>query len=267
MNLRQALVAALRRDPDFLEKMAESLRGRIDHEDTKLGTVFQVAGALEPILAETVANKPSRIARLGFSTAHLLANMVVEDEGSNERLAELARGSTVGIVFVDIADFMAFTARHGDKVAAELLSHFSDMVVRSIMPSRGECVKSLGDGFLLAFPSASQAVRGAVALNNSMTRFNGGRADPIRVRIAVHAGEPLIEGDDLLGHDVNLTARLLDHCEPGAVIVSEAAKDLAAKRLRKVRFTEVRSIKIKGLTSRITVTTVATNTRTGSHLS
>ncbi|MDQ3771946.1 MAG: adenylate/guanylate cyclase domain-containing protein [Actinomycetota bacterium] len=231
-------------------------RSRIDQDDTKIGTVLQVAGALEPVLPETVAKNPSRIARLGFSTAHLLAGIAVEDEGSNERLAELARGSTVGIVFVDIAGFMSFTARRGDEVAAELLRQYNDMIVRAIIPSKGECVKSLGDGFLLAFPSASQGVRGAVALRTAIERFNDGRPEPVLVRIAVHAGEPLIEGDDLLGHDVNLTARLLDHCRPGDIIVSEAAGDLASKRLRKISSTKPKRIKIKGLTSRVTVMSV-----------
>lgn len=69
----------------------------------------------------------------------------------------------------------------------------------------------------------------------------------------MHAGEPLIEQDDLLGHDVNLTARLLDHCQPDEVVVSLAAKELAEKRLRNIRFKAPRSVKIRGLTTRIEV--------------
>ncbi len=93
-------------------------------------------------------------------------------------------------------------------------------------------------------------------MRTAIERFNDGRPEPVLVRVAVHAGEPLIEGDDLLGHDVNLTARLLDHCSPGDIIVSEAAGDLAAKRLRKISFTKPKRIKIKGLTSRVTVMSV-----------
>jgi len=76
---------------------------------------------------------------------------------------------------------------------------------------------------------------------------------PVRLRIAVHAGEPLIEQDDLLGHDVNLTARLLDHCQPDEVVVSLAAKELAEKRLRNISFNAPRSVKIRGLTTRVEV--------------
>ena len=75
------------------------------------------------------------------------------------------------------------------------------------------------------------------------------------VRIVVHAGEPLVEQDDLLGHDVNLTARLLDQCAPGEVVVSSAAKDLAERRLRKVEFGPPREVKIRGLAGRVTIFT------------
>ena len=66
-------------------------------------------------------------------------------------------------------------------------------------------MKPLGDGFLLAFPSASQAIRGALAVKTAVDRKAEGEFE-LRVRIAVHAGEPAVEQDDLLGHDVNLTA-------------------------------------------------------------
>ncbi len=73
------------------------------------------------------------------------------------------------------------------------------------------------------------------------------------MRIAVHAGEPLIEQDDMLGHDVNLTARLLDHCKPDQILVSEAAKEMAEKRLRKIQFGKRKTVKIRGLSTKVTV--------------
>lgn len=77
--------------------------------------------------------------------------------------------------------------------------------------------------------------------------------DRLNLRIAVHAGEPLVEQDDLLGHDVNLTARLLDHCKPGEVVASATAKELAERRLRKVEFGRERRVKIRGLAGRKTI--------------
>ena len=252
MNMREAVIAALRRDPDLLPKVARSLRGRIDEKDGPMSTVVQSAGALEPIIREAVKKRPSKLGTFGLRTSHLLAQLAAEDRRSSSRLQKIAEGGIVGIVFVDVANFTSFTADNGDKAALRMLSSLNELIHAAIKPAKGECVKKLGDGFLLAFPSASQAVRGALAIRAATKR----KKTQVTLRIAVHAGEPLVEQDDLLGHDVNLTARLLDHCDPGAIVVSGAAKELAEKRLKKVRFRDHRVIKIRGLSTPVTVFSV-----------
>jgi class 3 adenylate cyclase len=135
--------------------------------------------------------------------------------------------------------------------AIRILNRVEELVDRELARTKGECVKQLGDGFLLAFPSASQAVRGALALRDSIGRERANDRDfHVRLRIAVHAGEPLVTGNDLLGLDVNLAARLLEHCKPDRVVVSEAAKELAEKRLKSVEFRSPRAVKIRGLSGR-----------------
>lgn len=251
--MREAVVAAIRRDPELVPKLTDSLRERIEVNGGAMATMVQAAEALEPILADAVRKRPSRLGKLGLKSATLLAGLTMEDARSNSRLAKIASGSTVGIVFVDIAGFTNFTVRVGDEEAIEVLSSLSSMVDASVKAAHGECVKGLGDGFLLAFPSGSQAVTGAVKLAQLACAAYEEGGFPVNLRIAVHAGEPLVEQDDLLGHDVNLTARLLDHCKPGQVLVSEAAKELAEKRLRRVEFVNRRRVKVKGLASRVNV--------------
>jgi class 3 adenylate cyclase len=259
MNVREAMIAALRRDPDLLPKVAAALRGRKEESDGP-SAVVRAAEALEPIIADAVRKNPSKLNRLGLKSATVLASLAAEDRKSNSRLAKIARGSTVGIVFVDVAGFAGFTERNGDEAANVLIGRVSEIVERKVAPSKGECVKHLGDGFLLAFPSASQAVRGALDIRDAVGRTRG--SDPsfdARLRIAVHAGEPLIEQDDLLGHDVNITARLLDHSEPGEIVISEAVRELAGRRLRKVSFSGKRWVKIRGLTTKVAIYSVERN--------
>ncbi|MGH2806902.1 MAG: adenylate/guanylate cyclase domain-containing protein [Actinomycetota bacterium] len=255
MKMRQALIAALRRDPELKPRLTKALRSRIEGADGRMSTVVQAAEALQPIIEDAVRKRPSRLGKLGLKSAQVLANLTMEDDKSNRKLAEIAKGSTIGIVFIDVAGFTSYTEKHGDDVAIELLSELNEIVQKRAKACKGQVVKGLGDGFLVAFPSASQAVRGALALRQGVRVLKTADRKPVRLRIAVHAGEPLVEADDLLGHDVNLAARLLDHCKPGEVVVSRTAKELAEKRLRKVEFGRERRVKIRGLAGPKTIYT------------
>lgn len=252
--MRQAIVAALRGDPDLVPKVKKSLRGRIDEQDGPIATMVQAAEALEPIIADAVRKRPSKLGKFGLKSATLLADLAAQDDHENKRLAKFASGKALGIVFIDVAGFTTYTERAGDDAARELLSKLSAVVERKARACKGEVVKELGDGFLLVFPSASQAVRGALSLRDAIKRKRN--ADPtfeVALRCSVHAGEPLVEQDDLFGYDVNLTARLLDHCKPDQVVVSETAKELAEKRLRKIAFGKRKAVKIRGLSTKVLI--------------
>src|SRR5687767_5094756 len=254
MKVRQAILAALRGDPDLVPKVKKSLRGRIDEQDGPMSTMVQAAEALEPILADAVRKRPSKLGKFGLKSATLLADLAAQDDRENKRLAKFASGKALGIVFVDVAGFTTFTERAGDDAAREMLAKLSELVEQKARACKGEVVKELGDGFLLVFPSASQAVRGALSLRDAVKHKR--KSDPtfeVALRCAVHAGEPLVEQDDLFGYDVNLTARLLDHCKPDQVIVSETAKELAEKRLRKIAFGPRKQVKIRGLSSKVPI--------------
>ncbi len=233
MSMRQSILAALRGDTAILPKIAETLRMRIEvREEGPMTTVVQAAEALEPIIADAVQRKPSKLGSFGLKSAHLLASLATEDASAGDRLAAIAKNSSVGIMFVDVAGFTRYTAENGDDAAISLLNKLSTIVQRAARQGKGEIVKSLGDGYLLAFPSASQAVRGAISLREGALQLVAvDPGFPVHLRIAVHAGEPLVEGDDLLGHDVNLTARLLDDCKPDEICVSEAAKELGRSKI------------------------------------
>jgi class 3 adenylate cyclase len=265
MKVRQAILAALRGDPELVPKVTESLRGRIDENDGPMSTMVQAAEALEPIIADAVKKRPSRLGKFGLKSATLLANLAAEDDRANKRLAKFASGKALGIVFVDVAGFTTFTEKAGDDAAREMLAKLSQTVEQKARACKGEVVKELGDGFLLVFPSSSQAVRGALSLRDAVKRRRQEDPDfPISLRCAVHAGEPLVEQDDLFGYDVNLTARLLEHCKPEQVVVSETAKEAAEKRLKKIAFGKRKTAKIRGLSSKVPIYVVNPTEKDGS---
>ena len=87
----------------------------------------------------------------------------------------------------------------------------------------GRVVKLLGDGVLIEFPSAVNAVEGAVELQRKMAEANAGVADKrqITLRIGIDLGDVIEEGSDIYGEGVNVAARLEPLTEPGGICISD----------------------------------------------
>jgi class 3 adenylate cyclase/TolB-like protein len=91
----------------------------------------------------------------------------------------------------------------------------------------GRVVKWIGDGVLVEFASAVNAVLCAVALQEQMAKANlEGPADrAIVLRIGVNVGDVIVEGSDIYGDGVNLAARLEPLAEPGGITISPSVHD------------------------------------------
>ncbi len=243
--IREAIKTALGQDTELATQMEDAERRAGGKRGAAL--ILHAADALEPVLADAVSKKPSFLGRLAYGTAQLVSTLATDDEASNRRFAEIAGGDHVGLLFIDVVGFTAYTAGNGDDAAVELVKRLETLVGSICNLHEGEVVKHLGDGFLLAFGSAADAVRAGVALRDAVRKKRA--VDPTfqPVRIAVHAGRPSVVEEDLIGHDVNLTARLLEHCEPGGVLVSADAKLLAEKDEDSLRFEDQRSVKPRGI--------------------
>ena len=91
----------------------------------------------------------------------------------------------------------------------------------------GRIFKTTGDGFLAAFASAVQAVRSAIAIQQAMRE----RDDGLRLRIGVHQGEVVSEGDDFLGDGVVIASRLESLADPGGICISGRVREDVAGKL------------------------------------
>ena len=129
------------------------------------------------------------------------------DSATERRLA--------AIVAVDLAGYSARTEAD-EAGAVRAVEALSRNVERAAAAHGGRVFSAAGDGFMLEFPTVS----GALAAAEEISR----RADP-PVRAGVHLGEVTVTAKaDLLGHGVNVAARLQALAQPGAVLVSEAAR-------------------------------------------
>jgi adenylate cyclase len=150
------------------------------------------------------------------------------------------------IVFTDIVGFTEYTALQGDEAALELLAR-QDRVVQEAVAGQGRVVKNLGDGLMLWFDDPCVGVRTALALQERFERESAADDLPLWVRIGVHFGRPVRRGRDLIGHDVNVAARIVDLAAPGEVLVSEACIGRVAEHVPEVHFEEVGPTVMKGI--------------------
>ena len=85
----------------------------------------------------------------------------------------------------------------------------------------GRIVKTTGDGMLVEFASAVDAVTCAVAVQSKMAEHNA--TPKITFRIGINVGDIIIDGSDIFGDGVNVAARIENECEPGGVYLSDDA--------------------------------------------
>ncbi len=137
------------------------------------------------------------------------------------------------VLFTDVEGSTALTDRLGDAKARELLREHESVVREALKAHGGSEVKTMGDGFMASFGSATKALECAIALQRAFEAHNESAAEAIRVRIGLNAGEPIAEDDpggrgDLFGTAVNLAARIAAQADGGEILVADVVRQLVA---------------------------------------
>lgn len=182
--------------------------------------------------------------------------------GANLRSRDLPEG-TVTIMFSDIEGFTSLTEQLGDRRAMDILREHNDMVRQRVGRSGGHEIKAQGDGFMIAFSGASRALECAVGIQHDFETRNLSRPDtPIRVRLGLHSGEAVQDGNDFLGGAVILAARIAQQAAGGEILVSAVLKDLCDLS-GEFRFINGRDVYLRGLSEPRRVYSVTKATDTG----
>src|SRR5439155_15773065 len=129
-------------------------------------------------------------------------------------------------MFTDMVGFMAL-AQENESLALELLEH-QRRCVRSVFPRfNAKEIKTLGDGFLIEFLSALEAVHCAIALQKKIAANSKGREPRkrYRLRVGIHLGEVVWRNGDVYGHGVNLAARMEPLAHPGGIGFTQRVYD------------------------------------------
>ncbi len=150
------------------------------------------------------------------------------DEGEEATAgAKLATEHVHTILFTDVEGSTALTQRLGDTKARDVLREHERMVREALKSHGGAEVKTMGDGFMASFGSATKALECAIAMQRAFAQHNESAIEPIRVRVGLNAGEPIAEDDDLFGTAVNEAARIAAAAQGGEILVANVVRELA----------------------------------------
>ncbi|NOJ39018.1 adenylate/guanylate cyclase domain-containing protein [Bradyrhizobium australiense] len=131
------------------------------------------------------------------------------------------------ILVADVAGYSRLMHQDEEATHAKLTALLMEAVHPAIAEHGGRIVKNTGDGLLAEFPSAVEAVRGAVQCQTRVGELTIGDAEDRRIafRVGINIGDVIVEPHDIFGDGVNIAARLEGIAEPGGICISASAYD------------------------------------------
>ena len=243
---RDELVDAIRRVHRGELVLGRSLMSNREHVVKRLQEI-----ARAPIKkGATQAPEPDEVGIVVEPQGTLDTAPTAEEKGSASggvRVAGQPPDGTTTILFSDIQGSTALPERLGDYRAQEILRAHNAIVREQISSHLGFEVKSMGDGFMVAFSSARRAVQCAISIQRAFSSYNDDHADePVLVGIGLHTGETIREADDFYGRNVILAYRITEQAKGGQILVSSLLKELT-QSAGDIRFGEAREVQLKGL--------------------
>src|SRR5215207_3302951 len=128
-------------------------------------------------------------------------------------------------MMTDVVRSTALRRARGDRDADDILGLQAAIVQDEVREFGGRVHKSLGDGFLISFPSTVAAVRAAAAIQSALHEHNTG--DPqhaVEIRIGIHIGQVTERDGDLYGEAVHATSRVMAEGIGGQILTSEQVR-------------------------------------------
>lgn len=127
------------------------------------------------------------------------------------------------IYAADVAGYSRLMGADEEGTLAALNAHRREFLEPKVTEHRGRIVKRTGDGILIEFGSAVDAVRCAIEAQRGMAERNASTPPDKRIelRVGIHVGDIIIEDDDIFGDGVNIAARLEGIAQPGGICISD----------------------------------------------
>ncbi len=170
------------------------------------------------LIEQARGKRPSAVRELALAAVETWQALVTRH--TNGKPAD----GPVTILFTDLVGFSTWALGAGDDAVLDLLRQVNESSAEIITRRGGTVTKHLGDGLMAVFRDGAVAIEAAheAGLAVSAITIDGYRP---ALRAGLHTGEPRRVGDDYLGVDVNIAARVADAAAAGEVLATEATLD------------------------------------------
>ncbi len=159
----------------------------------------------------------------GDSAKHLQTAM---GQWNQPKMKEAA-ASPVTVLFTDIAGSSAMIQTLGDVGVQEVVRAHNRIVRAALTAFDGREIKHTGDGIMASFSEVTDSVDASIQMQRETIQHNA--QDPelrLGLKIGINAGEPIVEGNDLFGTVVQLSARIVDKAQADQIFVSEIVRGI-----------------------------------------
>jgi adenylate cyclase len=131
------------------------------------------------------------------------------------------------VLLADVVGYSRLMSIDEESTHIRLSDHVRDLIQPTVAEYGGRLIRSMGDGLLIEFDSAVDAVRCAVDIQRGLVERNAGVAaqHQIKLRIGINTGDVIVDERDIYGNSVNIAARLEGLAEPGDIYVTRAVRD------------------------------------------
>jgi adenylate cyclase len=132
------------------------------------------------------------------------------------------------ILAADVVGYSRLIREDEASTLTALKAHREDLIEPKLAQYHGRIVKLMGDGLLIEFPSAVEAVQCAVEMQHFIGERNADVPEDRRIvyRMGINIGDIVVEDDDIYGDGVNVAARLEGLADPGSICVLRGAQRL-----------------------------------------
>lgn len=161
-------------------------------------------------------DQPSVLRELGLGAVQVWQALV-----SRSRRPRDDRPVPATILFTDLVGFSIWALAAGDEKVLELLGEVNAVTASVVTARGGSIVKQLGDGTMAVFLDGTEAIEAAYEAICAVSALTIDGYRP-QLRAGLHTGTPRAVGDDFLGVDVNIAARVADAAGAGELLVSAA---------------------------------------------